>query len=123
MYGKQNPVAHKYSDVNGDTKYYKPMIILLENPLYVVDSQIQPVFADLCNALYSSTTPAETHRQIHRMCSQSGHHNPDNYFKWGFDGPHFWLKQRLEYQSEACFEGRLLTVLHYTPPTRLPIKN
>lgn len=99
------------------------MIILLENPLYVVDSQIQPVFTDLCNALYSSTTPTETHRQIRRISSRPGHRSPGDYFKWGFDGPHFWLKQRLEYKSEACFEGRLLTILHYTPPTRLPIEN
>lgn len=99
------------------------MIILLESPLYVVDSHIQPIFTDLCNALFSSTNPAETHRQIHQMCSRSEHCNPNNYFKWGFDGPYFWLKQRLEYKSGECFEGRLLTILHYTPPTRLPVKS
>lgn len=99
------------------------MIISLENPLYAVDSYVQPVFADLCNALYSSTTPAETQWQIYRICSRPGHRNPDDYFKWGFDGPHFWLKQRLEYKSGECFDGRLLTVLHYTPPTRLPIES
>lgn len=99
------------------------MIISLENPLYAVDSYVQPVFADLCNALYSSTTPAEAQRQIYRICSRPGHRNPDDYFKWGFDGPHFWLKQRLEYKSGECFDGRLLTVLHYTPPTRLPIES
>lgn len=99
------------------------MIISLEHPLYIVNSHVQLIFAELCNALYSSTTPAETHRQIHRMCSLTGHHSPDNYFKWGFDGPHFWLKQRLGYKSGECFEGRLLTVLHYTPPAKLPIES
>lgn len=100
------------------------MTVRFDSPLYATDVFVPATFVEVLNALVGATDPAQMHRLLLRLCARQGFRNPDNYFVWGFDGPRFWMQQRLEYRSEACFDGRLLTVVFYTSPrNRLILTN
>lgn len=99
------------------------MLALFEGPLYVTDDYIQAIYTEIYNILILAHSPSDVNRLLLRLCTRKGHQSPHNYFKWGFDGKRFWLKQRLAYRSEECFAFRLLTILRYTSPDRSFVSN
>lgn len=95
----------------------------LHGPLYLTDLYVATTFAEVFNAMSCATTPAQMHRLLLGLCARPLYRDPGSYFRRGFDGPRFCLRQRLGYRSQACFEGRLLTLTHYTSPLNMPAEN
>lgn len=91
------------------------MTVRFHSPFYITDLFVTTTFVDVLNAMVCADDPAHMHRLLLGLCARQGYRNPDNYFRWGFEGYRFWMQQRMAYRSKVFFPERLLTLERYTP--------
>lgn len=81
------------------------MKVKIESLIVMFDGATSTAFVRIVNAVLCTRTEEELRKVL------DYHSEKDNigyYFKWGFGSTHFWVHQRIKYQSDQVLNGRIL---------------
>lgn len=85
------------------------MIIDIKGPIYVIDRYCVRAFVEIVNTIVNSDNADELTKKLKTLNYCPQYRSLDGYFKWDNVRNSFMLIQRIEYDSDSCFDDMVLT--------------